>query len=180
MQTVTLAKTVADREARGVGTSTAERVLQSGQAIDVAETGIQRVSQAPLDRLFARKVITQSMYDAGDRYREDCYLAGMVYSSQQGFEVIERRFGPKIPAFMQTRRQGAYKRWADAQQALGHLAAIVDELVASEAGTPLGEIGARVTGRREGKAAEAAAVELIKVGLRTLITHYNPPPKRVT
>lgn len=169
---------VAGRVEKGIGTSTVERVLRSWQAIDISATGVQRISQAPLDRLFARKVITQPMYDAGDRYREDAYLAGMVFSQQLDYDVAERRFGPKTPAFMANRRLGAYKRWADAQQALGHLAGVVDELIIADAGTTLEQIGARLTGRPEGKAAGAAAVELVKVALRTLVTHYEGPRQR--
>ena len=169
-----LERQVAERERRGVGVSTPERVRQAGDdALDI-HAGVQRISQAIIDRLLARGSITPRQHEAGDRFRTDAYESGMVPSGALAFEAGDRIFGSRTPQFMAASRSDAYRRWTQAQGALGpRLLPIVDEVCwASGPKDTLKTIGARLLGLTE-KRAEVAALAVLRVGLDTLADHYG-------
>lgn len=182
---MTLERSVKERERRGVGVSTAERVRQAGEdSLDVVG-GVQRISQAPLDRLYARGSLATKLdpdqtsanyrrFTAGDRFREDAYTAGMVPSGAMNFEGGERRFGPRYATFMQVKRLDAHARWVEAQAILGRLYPLVDEVCwAAGPGDTLMAIGARVLRMPLDKRAETAALAVLRLGLDTLADHYG-------
>jgi hypothetical protein len=173
---------IADRERRGVASSTFERVLRSGQEIDIGATGVQRFSAAPLDRLFQRKALTERQFHAGDQYRSDVYLSGMVASKSVNFGAVPGGGEGFSPGFMATteKQASARRRWRAASKALGvRLTSIASEiLVDSDAGRTMAQIGAQLLGRPEGKAAEAAIVEIARLLLDTLADHYENRPRR--
>lgn len=174
MPSMTMERAVSERERRGVGVSTPERVRQAGEReLDIVG-GVQRIAQAPLDRLYARHAITKRQFDAGDRFREDAYEAGMVPSGTAGMEPGDRRYGSRTPQFMAATRADAHARWVEAQAILGRLYPMVDEVCwAAEPGDRLMDIGARVLGLPRGRTSEASALVVLRVGLDTLADHYG-------
>lgn len=169
----TLDRSVAERLRRGVGVSTAERVRQAGEDSLEVVAGVQRVSQAIIDRLLSRGSITPRQHEAGDRFREDAYSAGMVAFSTSGDMVGDRQFGSRTAAFVS--RADAYRRWSLAQGALGpRLLPLIDEVCwASGPRDTLKAIGARMLGRAPDRHTEVATLELLKLGLDTLADHYG-------
>lgn len=171
---MTLERSVNERLRRGVGVSTPERIRQAGSDSLEVVAGVQRVSQAPLDRLLSKRSITQRQFDAGDRFREDAYAAGMIPSGALAFEPSDRRFGSRVPQFMAASRADAHARWTEAQAILGRLYSMVDEVCwASGPGDRLMDIGARVLGLPSDKRAEVSALAVLRVGLDTLADHYE-------
>jgi hypothetical protein len=78
-----IAATVAERQRLGLGTATVERLIQAGEGghehtpATGQQASVQRVTEAPLDRLHRLGFITEAEFDAGDRYRADAYLAAV-------------------------------------------------------------------------------------------------------
>lgn len=79
-----IANRVAERERTGLGTATLERLLKVGEeghehtpATPQHPGGVQRVTEAPLDRLHRQGFITAFEFESGDRYRADAYLAAV-------------------------------------------------------------------------------------------------------
>lgn len=70
---------VGERERTQRGTATPERLVKAWEGFEknVGKEGVQRLSEAPLDRLWARGAITRSEFDAGDKFRGDAYLAAV-------------------------------------------------------------------------------------------------------
>ena len=177
-----VARQVADRERRGVGVSTLERIKHSGLPLEVAEgTRAQRIAMAPLDRLAAksvkgRPVLNKRQYEAGERLRDDGYLAGFMRSGGMLLEPIDRSYDGSGPAFADSNRAAAaMRRLRRAREALGRpLAAVVDAVLWPEDGvTTMGGIGKKLFGRADQTAAEAATIEALKLALDTLADHYE-------
>lgn len=165
---------------RGIAVATPERIVRTGEAIVYlkpdAEAGErQRVSQVPLDRLLNRKVIDGAMYAAGDRYRTDAYLAGVIPSGGIPTEPGYSAPGPSIYLKGGEKRANAYQRWTNAACALGpELRNFADEfLVVAECHDTMAAIGARIFGRRPNQPTEAAATEMAKMLLSRLIRFYD-------
>lgn len=79
-----LQRAVSERERVGHTSATVERLLKAGE--DAIETtppsreapgGVQRVTEAPLDRLHRAGEILEHEFNAGDRFRADAYLAAI-------------------------------------------------------------------------------------------------------
>lgn len=74
---------VAERQRVGLATATVERLLKVGEdghehtPATSQQVSVQRVLEAPLDRLHRQGFITEAEFDAGDRYRADAYLAAV-------------------------------------------------------------------------------------------------------
>lgn len=172
----TLDRAVADRLRRGVGVSTAERVRQSGAAALDIRDGVQRIAQAPLDRLHARKALTRRQFEAGDRFREVAYAAGMTERLAQRWEPTSGASGsgPTTPDFMAAGRTDAYRRWTRARQTLGRLLPIVEEVAwHAGPGDRLMDLGARVLGMPASRNSEVAALAVLRVGLDALADHWE-------
>lgn len=168
---------IAEAERGGVGVSTPERLLKTGGPAIVWDEGIrrQKVTQVPLDKLLSSGIVTKAQYSAGDRYRADAYLAGVIPSIQVPTEPFQRNPHAKDYLPGGERRMRAYERWVCAQAALGpeHMPFADEFLVVAECHDTMAEIGARVFCRQPNKMAGAAATEMAKVILNILVRHYK-------
>jgi hypothetical protein len=168
---------VAEAVRAGVGVTTPERLLKTGGPSIVWDDTIrrQKVTQVPLDKLLSCGIISKLQYSAGDRYRADAYLAGIIPSIAVPTEPSERN--PQARDYLPggERRMRAYERWTCAQEALGpeHMPFADEFLVVAECHDTMAEIGARVFGRQPNKMAGAAATEMAKVILNILVRHYK-------
>ncbi len=75
-----LDRVVSERQRVGKATATAERIARAGglDALEHADNGrVQRVLDAPLDRLWRFGEIEQREYEAGDDWRAVAYLAAV-------------------------------------------------------------------------------------------------------
>jgi hypothetical protein len=71
-------RVVGEAERMKRGSATVERIMRAGtEALEVTPAGIQRISQAPLDRLWRAGIITTREFEAGDRFRATAYLAAI-------------------------------------------------------------------------------------------------------
>lgn len=74
---------VIERERTGLGTATVHRLLKVGMdghehtPATAQQASVQRVTEAPLDRLDRLGFITTAEFESGDRYRADAYLAAV-------------------------------------------------------------------------------------------------------
>lgn len=74
---------VSERQRVGLATATVERLLKAGEdghehtPATAHSVSVQRVTEAPLDRLHRLGFITAFEFESGDRYRCDAYLAAV-------------------------------------------------------------------------------------------------------
>jgi hypothetical protein len=57
---------------------TPERVRRAGRDVERGDTGQITMRDSPLERAFARAIITQEQYSAGQKYRHHWYHAGLA------------------------------------------------------------------------------------------------------
>ena len=174
----------AKKEARvraqvGKESATPERAAMAGEDQRIGDDGAQRLTDAPLDSLRSRNVITLRQFEAGDTFREDCYRAGFVPSATKDLQHVSGGQGPRVPAFLSSERAAmAADRYRAAEQALGpELSAIVNAAIQAPAGTSVSQLGREMFGRKNANEARAAFVETLKIGLDRLVAHYAPPPR---
>lgn len=175
----------ADREAQvraqiGKESATPERRAHAGNDHYVGDDGAQRLTDAPFDSLRSRNVITLEQFEAGDRFRDDAYVAGMVPSAAVDLCRVNGGGSQWAPGFMASaeRQASARKRYRGAEEALGPmLSPIVNAVVHAAAGANLSAIGKRLFGRSNANEARASLIEVLKIGLDTLARHYAPPPR---
>ncbi|MFO1183443.1 MAG: DUF6456 domain-containing protein [Bauldia sp.] len=147
----------------------------------IAGTRTQRISVAPLDRLAGKRIkgrplLTRRQYEAGERLRDDGYLAGFMRSPGMTLEVIDRGFQANGPAFADSERAAAaMRRLRRAKAALGRPLAVVLEAVIwpEDDIHTMSAIGKKLFNRADATAAEAAAIEAVKLALETLADHYE-------
>lgn len=78
-----IAARVVERQRVGLSTATVERLLKVGDdghehtPATAQQVSVQRVLEAPLDRLHRQGFVTEAEFDAGDSYRADAYLAAV-------------------------------------------------------------------------------------------------------
>lgn len=176
------ARQIAERERRGIGVSTLERLKHSGAPLEIAAgSRAQRIAMAPLDRLAGksargRPLLSRRQYEAGERLRDDGYLAGFMRSAGMLLEPIDRGYAPSGPAFADSERAAAaMRRLRKAQAALGRPLSVVLEAVIwpeNDVMTMSG-IGKKLFNRNDATAAEAATIEVVKIALETLADHYE-------
>lgn len=165
---------VAERERRGVGVSTPERVRHAGETeLDIAPAGHQRISQAPLDQLRAKGHLTQRLFDAGDRYRTDGYEAGIIGSGSMPLEPSDRRPASGLPSFMRTARAAAaLDRYGLARAQLKGTRRVVELVCWADVGLTMAEVG-KALGYTNKRSAQVAAMAVLRVGLENLAEHYG-------
>lgn len=165
---------VAERERRGVGVSTVERVRRAGMSeLDVSPQGHQRIHQAPLDLLKAKGLITEEMFDAGDKLRNaaaDAVVAPLNPLAVEG----GGRATSSDPAI--ARLDDAAWSGASFRTAVGKCPGVVGDIVLAvclgEPGLTMAEIG-RALGYRDKRSAQVAAMAVLRVGLGILVRHYG-------
>lgn len=180
-----LALQVSERERRGVGVSTVERILRAGATeVDVrTETDSvgghlvrvqrQRVSQAPLDRLNSKGHITAEQFEAGDMLRTD-YLRSIVSGTNPLAQEGGARAVSSDPAIgRMIRAAAAGMAFREAAEALsGTVREVVLLVCLGEAGLTMAEIG-RALGYTDRRSAEVAAMSVARVGLDQLAKWYG-------
>lgn len=70
---------VDERRRAGLTSATVERLVHAGieDGHEHTQTNVQRITEAPLDRLWRQGFITATEFDAGDGYRALAYLAAI-------------------------------------------------------------------------------------------------------
>lgn len=183
-----LSRAVADRERRGVGVSTVERVRHAGEdAINVSvetdnEGGHlvrverQRVAQALLDQLKARGTINDREHKAGDRFRRDAYLAGAFWSASMPLEPSGRNSKPGAYGPMRTENAAAAaKRLRKATAGLsGGLLQVAEYLCLGSEENTLAGLGKAFNGVWcDDTTARVIGRTLAKLALSTLADRYG-------
>lgn len=180
--TATLERQINERLRRGVGVSTPERVRQAGEtALDVV-AGVQRIAQSPLDRLYARGELSpdrgenKRLFDAGDRFREDAYLAGAIWPSpglSYDAPQIASGASTRLPGFLRSETAAdAMKRHVRASNAVpGALRQVAILICLGEERTTAEEIGYALNARGK-RSATVAGMTAIRLALGALADHY--------
>lgn len=174
MDSISLA--VAERERRGVGVSTVERVLRAGESAVEVHEGVQRIKAAALDRLHAKGLLTQRQYDAGDRYREDAYLSGAIWSSPAAFGADSPSFGPRAPAWLTSERVAdARQRYRAARASLdgSTQALVIDAVCWAETTMTMADVGRIVLRIPSRRTAISVATRALRAGLDRLAVFYG-------
>lgn len=132
--------------------------------------------QWPLKRLHARHIISGIQFEAGYRYYQHWYAAGL---SPFGAVDFGRVSGSREPgAGMAASERQAHHRelYRIGERALGiGISAYVNAVVLQEQDPEA--VGLRLTGRSAVNQARAAAIEIIRIGLDRLADAYDLVPK---
>jgi hypothetical protein len=162
---------------REVEMPTPERIAHAGEGYrSVIVDGERRtkITEAPLDVLFARGKITPAMYDAGVKFRNHWYLSGLSGIGAINYGHTIRGEGG-TPWAMPLSEKAAYCRaqWREADRALGrgNTRTVVGIVVLDE--LSLEEAGRRILGIKARSTAITEASDVVKSGLQTLVKHYR-------
>lgn len=176
-----LRQQVSERERVGHATATVERLLKAGEeAIEYtpasrgAPGGVQRVSEAPLDRLHRLGEIVEREFNAGDRFRADAYLAAIDPGAKTvdwdaaggggGSAKVPIIFSSQHMADARIRHRRIKERVSGVVWTLAELALIKE--------MPFVHIGQAVFGREHGRDATVAAQAAVRVMLAALADAY--------
>jgi hypothetical protein len=168
------------RERKSLPTAfpTAERIAQAGKDFTVSRDGHIRVTDAPLERMFARRQlssderIAEAMHAAGCRWRNDWHMSGLSGPGAINYAATVRGEGHSpwgIP--VSVRAAEARQQFRKARVALGAAAATVGAIVLDEVATV--DVGRFLIKRRDRTTAIAAAMEQLRDGLHKLAVHYG-------
>jgi len=162
-------------EASGIGSATPERLAKAG-AVERTQTNIQRILEAPLDRLWKAGAISRGEYEAGERYRSDGYLSAIdPAAGTVDWTRTSNGYGARVPTVFGAQAVAdARLRWRRIERtfpthsAVGRLLylGIVQE-------QPLAAIGRNVFGRNDPREAIVAAHAGLKTALAALADHYG-------
>lgn len=180
-----LERQVADRERRGIGTATVERLRRAGQDIEVSPEGRQRLTDAPLQQLFSRRLLARPNEAPEDNARR--FAAGERLQRHAHEGALDRLAGRdwRLPpgGGIGTHPGGIYpasewalmhrENWRKAVAALGkgRIGEITLGIVVEE--RRLVDLGRAVLGRRQEAQARAATLELLLEGLDILDEVFN-------
>lgn len=144
---------------------TPERMRRAGTDFERGDTGRITLRDSPLERVFARKVVTKDQYLAGQKYRHHWYHAGL--SDQLGSIDLTRIFATDIGDFCgmaKTESQVFHRqRYREASQAAGKIGShVLDWAVCRD--VPLEQVGYAL-GWSSRPQAYAAAAERLKTAL---------------
>lgn len=132
----------------------------------------------PLKRLHVRNIISNIQFEAGHRYYQHWYAAGLSpFGSIDLGGVGKSSGGPSYG--MATSEKQAHHRgmYRIGEQALGvGISSYVDAVVLREQEPEA--VGLRITGRVAVDQARAAAIEIVKIGLDRLADAYDLQAKR--
>ena len=147
---------------------TPERVRRAGSDFERGDTGQITMRDSPLERAFARGVITQEQYSAGQKYRHHWYHAGL--SDRLGSLDLDRVFTTDLGSFSgmaRTEHQVFHRqRYREAVQVIGKIGShVLDWTVCRE--IEFEQVGNSL-GWSSRPQAYAAAVERMKSALDEL------------
>ena len=144
---------------------TPERMRRAGSDFERGDTGQITMRDSPLERAFARNVVTQEQYRAAQKYRHHWYHAGL--SDRLGSIDIGRIFAADLGDFSgmaRTETQVFHRqRYREATQAVGKIGShVLDWVVCRD--ISLKQVGYAL-GWSSRPQAYAAAVERMKMAL---------------
>ena len=171
------AEQVAKRFAAGLESATPERMAKAGpDGIEIGEASLtQRIVDAPLDRLWKTGTITKREFEAGERFRNDAYLAQIEPSPPSvDFNRAGTSFGPRPPSAF------ANQAIADARERFRHIGRKIPERSLVWSFLYLGlirehgfeQLGESLLGRKDRESAVAAAKAGLRVALAALADQY--------
>jgi len=147
---------------------TPERMRRAGRDFERGDTGQITMRDSPFERAFARNVITQEQYSAGQKYRHHWYHAGLC--DRIGSLDPNRIFAPDLALFSgmaRTETQVFHRqRYREAAEAIGKIGShvlewtVCREVALDQVGYSLGW-----SGRAQ---AYAAALERVRAALDAL------------
>ncbi len=158
-----------ERQSTGkVAAPTLERMRRAGTDFERGESGQITMRDSPLERAFARRVVTPSQYAVAQKYRHHWYHAGL--SGQLASIDLGRVFASDPDSFSGMARTEAEffhrQRYREATQEIGKIGAyVLDRLVCRE--VQLHEVGYGL-GWSSRSQAYAAAAERMKSALDAL------------
>lgn len=165
---------VRKREAAGLTSATPERLLKAGE--DGYEHGqasmVQRIVEAPLDRLYKAGTITRLEYEAGEWFRELAHEAA-IEPGAGGTANLDRVDGGSsggVPAAFRSDRMLQKRReWRGLQRRIPERSLVWTMLyLPLVAEMRLADIGEQVFARRDRKEATVAATAAFRVALAAL------------
>ena len=179
---------VENRAARDLDSATPERLARAGDTLEIGADRVQRISDAPLDMLFKKKLLALRdhggssresdlnaiRFEAGRRFRGDWHLSRMnALRSRDYRQPYSTPHAVGTPSHFATDRAlDARKRYRAAVSALGsYFDEVVEAVVLHE--VPLAIAGQRVYGGAAGAPAKAVALDRLREGLHLLATHYG-------
>lgn len=154
--------------------ATPERLVKAGIAYELTGNEVQRVTEAPLDRLRHHRRITHRQFEAGDRFRRDAYTARVEPTAASvDWSSIGANFGPKTPSMFTSQAiADARQRHRRAEAALGGLFIEPMEWVLIEE-RAVHEYGRVRQGYANERDAMVAGLTVFRFGLLILADHYN-------
>lgn len=168
-----------ERERAGLTSATPERMAKAGlENVEVGQgTLIQRIVDAPLERLRKAGVITSREFQAGERFRNDAYLAQVDPSAPTvDHNKTGGGFGPRAPsmyssqAIADARRRHREIEYRIPQNSLVHgllTSALIRE-------NDFEEIAYVFLGKRKDReSAVLTAKTGVRVALASLADHYD-------
>lgn len=164
------AHTIAERERRGVGVSTLERVRHSGEA-PVITADVQRIEDWPLRQLHRRGALAPGdraendrLHDIGERLYLHASRSGLIAAMSPRTPGFERR-SPSSGGDWDSDDVIHHRQvYATAITAIaGKVQQVVRLMIIDE--VPAAETGMRVFGRENRGQAAAAAIEFLRHGL---------------
>ena len=147
---------------------TPERLRRAGRDFQRGHTGQITMRDSPLERSFARGVITQEQYSAAQKYRHHWYHAGLsgALASLALDRVLTTDFGD-FSSMARTEQQVFHRqRYREAVQSVGKIGAHVLEWTVCREAT-FEQVG-NTLGWASRAQAYAAAVERMKIALDQL------------
>ena len=147
---------------------TPERMRRAGEDFERGDTGRITMRDSPLERAFARSVITQPQYSAGEKYRRHWYHAGLAGRLESiDLDRVLATDCPNSSGLLATEQQLFHRqRYREAADAVGKTGSqVLDWAVCREVG--LEQVGYSL-GWSSRAQAYAAAVERMKSALDAL------------
>lgn len=172
------AKRARERERAGLTSATPERLAKAGlENVEVGQgTLIQRIVDAPLDRLRDRGEITDREFMAGEMYRNDHQAAQVDPGAPSvDWNVMGAGFGPRTPSMFQSQAvANARLRWRDIERAFpprSLISVILKAALVSQ--STLTEIGNLVMPSRDRKESIASGKAAFRMALAAAADHYR-------
>jgi hypothetical protein len=170
-----IADRVAERTRLGLTTATVERLLHAGEdGHEHTPSNVQRVTEAPLDRLHRQGFLTEAEFEAGHRYASDAYLAAVEPSpGSVDWNNAGGSRGPKAPtAFASQAVYEARQRVRAIEARMSGAIKVVANLALVHE-SPLSEIGSVVFGFRDRKEAMVAGRVATRMACAALVDLYR-------
>ena len=165
---------VAERERTGRGTATVERLTKPNAEVETTQSGVQRVSESPLELLWKDARITRREYQAGEKYAEEHYIAGLDPSpSSVNWDATGGGFGPKAPSMYSSQRiADARLNWRKLEKDMRGLnKAVLDHALIHR--EPFAAIGGDLFGERNEHYARAAGRVAVRMALSSLADYFG-------